>query len=348
MKNNKLVYVVCPDRERPIGGVKQLYRIVDILNLNGYEAYIAHSKKNFRVTWFENQTPIRYFPNLFAQLSFHKRKKRKIKIPLSLRQAFINKRMPEADSIIIFPEIYGPNINKLVPDSKIVIFNQNCYYSFNNFKALTHEESAYSHPNTLGCIVVSKDSLQYLEYTFPRLNIARIRLGLSKCFQYSEFKKKQIAFMPRKLSEDSSQLFHILSNRMNLAGWQFVAIDKMDEFEVARVLKDSAIFLSFNYREGFGLPPVEAMACGCYVIGYTGNGGEEYFNDDFSSAIADGNIVAFAKEIERIMDIYNNTPDKIIMKGRLASEYVLNTYNTDHETEDITTAWNQILENNRE
>jgi len=344
MGNKKLVYVVCPDRKGPIGGVKQLYRIVDILNLNGFEAYIAHSKKDFRVTWFENQTPIRYFPNLFAQLSFHKRKKRKIKIPLSIRQAFINKRMPEADSIIIFPEIYGPNINLLVPDSKIVIFNQNCYYSFNNFKSLTNEKSAYTHPNTLGCIVVSDDSLNYLSYTFPTLKVSRIRLGLSKCFKYSGIKQKQIAFMPRKLAEDSSQIFHILSNRLDLADWKFIAIDKMDESQVADVLKDSAIFLSFNYREGFGLPPVEAMACGCYVIGYTGNGGKEYFNDDFSSPIEDGNIIAFAKEIECVMNVYNSAPDQILKKGKLASNYVLGMYNTKHEMEDIMTSWKQILD----
>jgi hypothetical protein len=342
MENKKLVYVVCPNKKEPIGGIKQLYRLVDSLNLAGYNAFIIHGKHNFRINWFDNQTPIKYFPNLFALLYNNTRKKKKLKVPLFIKQLFISNRMPEPESIIVFPEIYGPAINDLVPNNKIVIFNQNCYYSFDRFELLKKQPSPYNNPNTLGCMVVSDDSLNYLKYSFPNLFVSRIRLGISQCFQYSDKKKKQIAFMPRKLSEDFTQLFNIITNRIELKDWSFIAIDNMTELEVANVLKESAVFLSFNHREGFGLPPVEAMACGCYVIGYTGNGGKEYFNNKFCSPIENRNIIEFAKEIEAIIKEYEINPTKILEQGKQASDYVLANYNVHHETEDIINTWNQL------
>ena len=49
------------------------------------------------------------------------------------------------------------------------------------------------------------------------------------------------------------------------------------EAAVADILRESQVFLSFGHPEGFGLPPAEALACGCLVIGYHGGGGREYF-----------------------------------------------------------------------
>jgi glycosyltransferase involved in cell wall biosynthesis len=35
-------------------------------------------------------------------------------------------------------------------------------------------------------------------------------------------------------------------------------------------------FLSLSHKESFGLPPLEAMACGCRVAGFHSEGGREY------------------------------------------------------------------------
>jgi glycosyltransferase involved in cell wall biosynthesis len=42
-------------------------------------------------------------------------------------------------------------------------------------------------------------------------------------------------------------------------------------------LKESLLFLSFVNGEGLGLLAVEAMSCGCVVVGYDGMGGKEFF-----------------------------------------------------------------------
>ena len=55
---------------------------------------------------------------------------------------------------------------------------------------------------------------------------------------------------------------------MLLADFEIVPFINISQNEVIRILKDSLIFLSFGYPEGFGLPAAEAMACGCVTIGF--------------------------------------------------------------------------------
>jgi len=56
--NQPSIYVFCPDLARPMGGVRMLYRHVDILNANGFDADIVHSSAGFRVDWFEHSTRV--------------------------------------------------------------------------------------------------------------------------------------------------------------------------------------------------------------------------------------------------------------------------------------------------
>jgi len=149
--------------------------------------------------------------------------------------------------------------------------------------------------------------------------------------------------MPRKLSEDVLQVINILRLKKLDEQWQFISIDNNSEQEVANIMKESALFLSFNHREGFGLPPAEAMATGCYVIGYCGQGGKEYMNPTFSSPIADGDITAFVKEICHIVELYEKSSDEILKKGKLASDFIHNTYSLENEKEDIGKLWTKIL-----
>lgn len=48
------------------------------------------------------------------------------------------------------------------------------------------------------------------------------------------------------------------------------------DYEIANVYKRSDIFISTSLWEGFGLPPLEAMACGCAVITSDSGGVDEY------------------------------------------------------------------------
>ena len=336
------IYFICPDNKEPVGGIKQLYRQVDILNDNGFNAYIVHKRKWFRHKWFENKTKIINSRFIFEEIDILLGRK------LQTFKSFFKKKVNNLDSngILVIPEIYGPNIINLLKGTGKVVFNQNCYYTFNNFDLNTfNNNNIYNNPDLLGVIVVSENSKKYLEYTFPKSPIHRIHLGIntSKFIYNKASKKKQIAFMPRKLEDDIIQIINILKIKNNIKNWDFVSINNKSEEEVAKILNESLIFLSLNHKEGFGLPPAEAMASGCIVIGYAGQGGEEYFNPNFSIKIDEGNIIQFVEKVEEITLKYEKNDFGVIKMPQYANDYILNNYNLKKEEESIVSTWKKIL-----
>ena len=122
--------------------------------------------------------------------------------------------------------------------------------------------------------------------------------------------------MPRKRANDARQVLRLLAAHGSLEGWEVVPIEDRTEAETAGLLRSCAIFLSFSAQEGFGLPPAEAMACGCYVVGFPGLGGREYFDPTFSCPIEEGDVLAFAKATAAILSDDRRTLD---ICGRKAS-----------------------------
>jgi len=342
--SQKKIFFVCPTNPQPSGGVKQIYRMVDILNKNGFDASIVHKKAMHREKWFPNDTKIVNNPYLFKLLKYLDRKDlsftKKLKLEYLKKISFKIDR----DSILVFPEIYS-TVNKIEPHTKKVIFNQNCYYSFNGFPLNSDPKTyPYNQASTLATIVVSENSKEYVLSAFTNPNVYRLHLGINnKIFNFSDNKKKTIAFMPRKLAEDITQVINIFRSRNPNSDWTFIPIDNKSENDVAETLKSCALFLSFNHKEGFGLPPVEAMSCGCYVIGYKGQAGKEYFKPEFSSPIDEGNIIGFVKEIEETIKIYNHNPQQILLKGKAAADFVLQNYNIEKEEKETIMIWNQII-----
>jgi glycosyltransferase involved in cell wall biosynthesis len=90
-------------------------------------------------------------------------------------------------------------------------------------------------------------------------------------------KKRQITFMPRKLPEDAAFITAAFKRRhARYADVPWLKIEGVTQAEAARAMAENAVFLSLSHKESFGLPPLEAMACGCLVAGFHGDGGREY------------------------------------------------------------------------
>jgi glycosyltransferase involved in cell wall biosynthesis len=353
------IYFVCPEEKKVKGGIKQLYRQVDVLNKHGFDAYILHENQGFRYTWFKNLTKISYSKEVFDSLSLYKplpdnslkgKLKRTIKNILYSSRIAAEKKQRALDikitskDILVLPEVYGPNITKTLVGVRKVIYNQNCYYTFRKFEDYPNSEIPYNNKDVVAIIVASEDAKEYLTFAFPNMPVYRVKYGIDgNMFSYSLNKKKQVAFMPRKLQEDIIQIIEILKSRNNLKDWQFMPIDNMNENEVASVLRDSMLFLSLNYREGFGMPPAEAMSCGCIVVGYHGMGGKEYLKEEFSYSIQDRDIISFVKQIEFIIEDFENNQEKYLSKGKMASDYISKEYSMQMEEQTIISTWKSIL-----
>jgi hypothetical protein len=312
------IYYFCYDIDEPRGGIKVLYRHVDILNKHGFSAYIVHQKSGFRCSWFANSTPV----ISTVDVSFKK------------------------EDYLVIPEEIFSELNKHVKGVKKIVFNQNCYYTFLNGYSLKPEETStpYRDEDLVAAMVVSEDSKRYLSYVFPDLKIVQIRNSIdSSVFNYSEQKLPLISFMPRKNMLDVLQVINILKFRGVLIDFRILPIHNKKEPEVAQILRESLIFLSFGCPEGFSLPPAEAMACGCVVIGYHGMGGKEFFRPDFSYPVAHGDIVSFAQTVEKVIELYHHDKNIMIKKGKSASEYILANYSTQRQEKELLRVWSNII-----
>lgn len=92
-------------------------------------------------------------------------------------------------------------------------------------------------------------------------------------------KVRAILLMPRKRGDLAAFLHHTFKRRhARFAGVPWVAIDGASTREAAAEMGRAQWFLSLSHRESFGLPPLEAMACGAIPVGYKGDGGREYMD----------------------------------------------------------------------
>lgn len=331
------------------------------MNRNNFNAFILHENYGFKCTWFDNSTKVAYNSGIFKELGTvavtvsRKSIVQKIKVaikailkfPAQIKNAQNRRKnvIFGENDIIVFPEIYGPYFGNVAKGVKKVIYNQGCYQTFFGYDLdITKSATPYLSSDLLATIVNSEDAFNYLHHSFPKMPLFRVHYGIDKQrFFYSEKKKKQLAFMPRRLSVDLIQVINILKFRGALEGWELKPIDGMSEDKVAELMRESAVFLSFSINEGFGMPPAEAMACGCITIGYHGKGGREYFKEDFSFPVQDRDVQQFAKTLENVLTTYDTNKSMYIEKGKTASQFILKEYAMEVEENDIVQVWNAIL-----
>jgi hypothetical protein len=127
-------------------------------------------------------------------------------------------------------------------------------------------------------------------------------------FNPHQAKENLITYMPRKLADHSSKVLFFLRNHLP-AHWRIQAIDGLNEAGVANLLQRSKIFMSFSHFEGCPLPPLEAALCGNQVIGYTGQGAQEYWSPAVFEAVESGNVVGFAQSVLRKIQHLDAAPE---------------------------------------
>ena len=312
------IYFLLADINVPSGGHKTMYRHVDLLNKIGLRAFVLHKKRGFRLTWFENNTAVTSIEDL---------------------------RLNPGD-IAVFAEDSEPRVASLLPGVKKLIFNQNGYFTFRLYSVEPRELlTPYTNRDYLGAIATSEDTRQYMAYVFPGLRLWRYHYSIDpRLFHPNPEKKKQICFMPRKNLSDAIQVINILKFRGALRDHALVVIHDMTFEQAAAVMRESEIFLSFGYPEGFGLPPAEAMACGCLVVGYHGNGGREFLRPEFSYPIEVGDILGYARTVESLIRELTTRPDPLRRKAQRASEFILSSYSEEQEEADVARIWPEILD----
>jgi glycosyltransferase involved in cell wall biosynthesis len=305
------VYYVAPDSDKPRGGIRVIYRHVDTLNALSIPASVVHARPGFRCTWFEHDTRVTHGAAV---------------------------TLGPAD-VLVVPEWYGPGLSALPAGVRTVVFNQRAYDTFDLVPYATSAPGApYAGlPGLVAILAVSQDNVDVLDYAFPGVPVHLVRnvVDAEVFFRPPGPRARRIAYLTHRRPAEREQLFHILRSRGVAAGWDLVPIEARTERQTAALLRQCAIFLSFSEREGFGLPPAEAMAAGCYVVGFTGLAGRDFFDPSYCSPVPEADLLAFARAVEAACDTHERDPATLAEAGRRASQAILARYRPDHLRDDL-------------
>ena len=247
---NRVIFLMEPF-PFPSGGVATIYRHAEILADYGIAAFVALPKK----------PPVDFYSSR-AQLIVHG-----------------NQMQPQPGDVFVIPEGFPQHVKALesVPVKRIM-FCQNQYY-------LPFPEQPGSGATEFGVhtIVASSEAVRTcFRDVYGIADMPLIPYAIDPAvFSTTTAKRRQIAFMPRKLGQEVPFLKATFRRRHRRhADIPWIAIHNATQRQAAQVMAESAVFLSLSHKESFGLPPLEAMASGCLVAGFHGDGGREYMTTD--------------------------------------------------------------------
>lgn len=299
-----------------------MYRHVDILNKHGYQTFALHIQKDFRLTWFENETRVIHLDEF--------------------------KTMYHAErDFIVLPEDLGDKI--LSFPGKKVIFNQGVYLGFYCLGFEKPKTYPYLHPDIKGVMVVSGHNKEYLHFVYPKSKIYRVYNAIEpERFMYQPIsnKTKIISCLPSKNPVDLSQVYQISISRAeqglnNLKEYEWIFIENRSEAEVVEILRGSLAFIFLSTEEGFGRMPLEAMLSGSLVAAYNAGPLTEYLYDKNSFISPRGDVLGVVKSIEKIAKFFREDIEQLQMISNTARA-TASQYSLQREEESVITAWQEI------
>jgi glycosyltransferase involved in cell wall biosynthesis len=293
----RIIYVT-PRTKAPVGGIRTMYRHVARLRHHGFDAYLYHVDQGYRPDWFREDVPMLYTADLRA--------------PDRLRL--------EPDDHIVFYESASNSI-RFFSQYKGATRHLFCQNHFLMFAAL--DELGVANWQALGverCFASAGVIARAAEACLGFRAVPIVPYAIDHAQFRPGPKRLQIAFMPRKRSDDIGFIRRCFAGAFpDLAHVEWVEIHNQGEERAAEILRESAAFLSLGRREGFGLPPVEAMACGCLVAGFLGVGGREFATDANGLWCEDDDLVGAALRLGqavRRIECRDRAADAMIAAGR--------------------------------
>ncbi len=285
------------------GGGKVIYQYSSYINsLKNFSSSVAHLKKKKVNKWLQslnkriNYKKVTYSGWNVSELTVKKNHSftwfsTKVQIKNDLK--FDKKK-----DFVILPEIFAHFAEDLLIKKRIpyAILALNGY---NLFPTNDSKKLNISYNNAQFILSISKDIKSCISLAFPKVKnkiYDSIYSVDSEKFNLKIKKENLITFMPRKLPNHSALVTSFLKNSLP-KNWKIKSIHNLNEKKVFKMLERSKIFLAFSELEGLPVPPLEAALAGNKVIGYTGEGGSEYWKSPIFTEIKTSEIKNFCKVI---------------------------------------------------
>ncbi len=284
--------------EKPVGGFKIAYIYANFFAKSGYKVTIIHAHKTEKDSIYE------FIKDLSGVLFhrpnwFHFRKGVRRVYCYRLSSAVI----PTADVTIATSWKTAIVLNDL-PDSKgKKVYLIQGYEVWGDAKKQDVEATwhydmhkvviskwLYNLGLSLGCTDMTyiPNSISFRKYKInnPVSNREKV---ISMLYSDVAIKNSQMGIDALKsvrehIPDITVKLFGKKPRSKKIPAWMEYYEDPDQQYLVDEIYNKTSIFLCTSHREGFGLPPMEAMACGAVLIS-TRNGGVEDFAIDGETAL---------------------------------------------------------------
>lgn len=319
MAAEKIFYLAF-DRPVPTGGEISTYEHVDLLNASGFDASVLHTRPGYRHAWFDNTTRVIPFASFWRVYD------------------------PQRDYLVL-PEPLGPR-TAMFPGRK-VIFSKNLYYGFDAFEMRPESSQAYVDGSVVAVLANSAHNVNHLRFGFPDLPVFLMYPRVDPdVFRYRPLadKKRRICVVA-KAEPQLKVLYHMLwaraaAGRNALASFEWVVLEGRSRREVAALLQDALMLVSLSTEEGLPRTVLEAMACGCLVIGVGAGALKECL--PARSQCEPHDFIAMAREIESIVGGFPaNAP--LLAAWSDAGRDIARRFTKERQTEHLVGAWRAIL-----
>ena len=306
----KIVFF-CPPVSVINGGIKHIFRMAEYLRVLGYDA-VVFEQNGQHPAWFASAVPV-------------------------VGQGIFD---PDASQVYVLPEDQ-PHILadfKAFPQRKI-IYSQNHFYS-----ALGIADANSFADYDITHIICSSQTI----YEHTRLRHPTIAAHVVPCsvdqsiFKTATVKRDIIAYMPRKRAIEAAYIRDMFCfSYPDLRSWEWRELNGLSEQAVAAALAESKVFLSLSRLEGLGLTPLEAMAAGCTVAGFTGIGGREYATENNGFWADEDDFPAAVNQLGRAVQVWNDPVQ--LANLHVQSQTTLESYSPESFYTAIKAVWSQIL-----
>jgi hypothetical protein len=244
-----------PTFRKPSGGNKQIRIMATLLAELGQELVLLRDRTFFGPERFDDNV---YYGIPLAAAPF----------PFEEAGAYV-----QPDDVLVLPEV-------LLEDTLQVCRKWTCRIAVNNqngFFGLRYAPNDHARREVIEFAIANAPFVAALCRDYlgvPEERVFHVPYWVARRpFELHELQQPKslaVCYMPRKLPDQVARVREAVERSHPDVPW--VEIDGVPEPQVAAIFRANAIFFSAQDLEGFGLPALEAMACGCVVAGYAGTG----------------------------------------------------------------------------
>ena len=260
-------------------------------------------------------------------------------------ETLIQGRQFGPDDIVVIPEFYAEAFRHFATQPcRRVIHNQGPFLSFRGFESIA-QMNANGLAAGLSCSTFGKNLLLRMGSTLPWQVVTPFVHPLFHNQQQDQqqARKLQVAYMPDKRPREApviKALLHQLYPALAAVPW--VPIAGISRRACAEIMARSAVFASFSWLEGLGLPPLEAMAAGCLVCGFVGHGGSDFATPGNGMWVAEGDHEGYAHAVAATLEVARAAGPELARRSATGHATAAG-YSRERFTIELEAGWRHIL-----